>query len=177
MAACSEKVGPPPGTDIANNPRGQHDQRKRHGEEEQRKEGECRQGHHDAVPQGPAADAEHGLNDNGQHGGLYAVEQAGENVGLLKQRIGRRQRQDDEEAGDDEQRASDDATLGAVQQPADIGRQLLGFRAGKQGAVVEGVEEPGFRNPALLLHQHLVHQRDLAGSPSFAAQRMDLNVS
>ena len=50
-----------------------------------------------------------------------------------------------------------------VHQPADIHGQLLGLRARQQHAVVQGVQEPRFADPSLLLDEDAVHHRDLAG--------------
>ena len=59
--------------------------------------------------------------------------------------------------------AGDDAARGPVQQPADIGGELLRLGAGQQHAVVERVQEPVLADPALLLDQDAVHDRDLPG--------------
>ena len=57
-------------------------------------------------------------------------------------------------------------------EPADVNGELLRLGAGKQHAVVEGVEEPGFADPALLLDQDAMHHRDLAGGAA-EAERSD----
>ena len=51
----------------------------------------------------------------------------------------------------------------AVHQPADIGGKLLRLGAGQEHAVVQRMQEPRLVDPAFLLDQHAVHQRDLAG--------------
>jgi hypothetical protein len=65
--------------------------------------------------------------------------------------------------GSTKKHAGDDAAEGAVQQPADIDAQLLGLGAGQQHAEVERMQEALFADPALLLDQDAVHDRDLAG--------------
>ena len=52
---------------------------------------------------------------------------------------------------------------GPVQQPADIGRELLRLRSRQQHAVVQRMQEPAFGDPVLLLDQDAVHHRDLPG--------------
>ena len=81
------------------------------------------------------------------------------------------QRHDRDDAGQDEQPAGDEAAARAVQQPADIGGELLRLRAGQQHAVVERVQEAALGDPALLLDQDAVHDRDLAGRPAEAQER------
>jgi hypothetical protein len=48
-----------------------------------------------------------------------------------------------------------------VKAPADVGGQLLGFRAGQHHAEIERVQEAAFINPTPLVHQQAVHQRNL----------------
>ena len=55
-----------------------------------------------------------------------------------------------------------------MHQPADIGRKLLRLGARQQHAIVEGMQEPLFRDPALLLDQNAVHDRDLSGGTAEA---------
>src|SRR5271169_6402130 len=50
-----------------------------------------------------------------------------------------------------------------MHEPADIGGQLLRFRARKHHAVVERVQKAPLRDPAAALDQLLVHDRNLAG--------------
>ena len=44
-----------------------------------------------------------------------------------------------------------------MQQPADVGGQLLGLGAGQQHAVIHGVQEPALADPPLLIDQHPLH--------------------
>ena len=50
-----------------------------------------------------------------------------------------------------------------MHEPADIGGELLRLGAGQQHAVVQRVQEPVLADPALLLDEDAVHDRDLAG--------------
>ena len=55
-----------------------------------------------------------------------------------------------------------------MQQPADVRRELLRFRAGQQHAVVQRVQESRLADPAPPLDQLAMHERDLAGRPAEA---------
>ena len=61
----------------------------------------------------------------------------------------------------------------AVQQPADIGRELLRLRARQQHAEIERVQETRLVDPFLLVDHDAVHHRDLAGR-SAEAEAADL---
>jgi hypothetical protein len=50
-----------------------------------------------------------------------------------------------------------------VQQPADIGRELLRLRPRQQHAVIERVKKTLLADPAFLVDQDAVHHRDLPG--------------
>ena len=58
-----------------------------------------------------------------------------------------------------------------VEQPADVDRELLGLGTGQQRAVVQGVQEAPLPDPALLLDQRALHDRDLAGRAAEGLQR------
>jgi hypothetical protein len=49
-----------------------------------------------------------------------------------------------------------------MEQPPNVGRELGGFRAGKQHAVIQRVKKSRFTDPAPALHEFLVHDGDLA---------------
>ena len=53
-----------------------------------------------------------------------------------------------------------------MQQPADIGGELLCFGAREQHAVIEGMQITAFGDPMAPLHQFLVHDGDLASRPA-----------
>jgi hypothetical protein len=57
-----------------------------------------------------------------------------------------------------------------MQQPADVDRQLRRLGARQQHAVVERVQEARVADPASLLHQLAMHQRDLPGRSAEAQQ-------
>ena len=78
----------------------------------------------------------------------------------------------DEESGQHEERPGDQPADRSVQEPADVDGQLLRLGPGKEHAVVEGVQEPPFPDPAQLVDQRAVHDRDLAGR---AAERLERN--
>src|SRR5215212_3294179 len=63
----------------------------------------------------------------------------------------------------DEEGACHDATQRPVQAPANISRDLLGLRSGKEHAEVQGPQVLFLRNPALVFDQFTVHDRDLSG--------------
>ncbi len=73
--------------------------------------------------------------------------------------------------GQDEQGPGHETADGPVQQPADVGGELLRLGPGQQHAVVEGVQESVFADPPLLVDQDAVHDRDLAGGPAEAERR------
>ena len=58
-----------------------------------------------------------------------------------------------------------------VHQPADIDGELLRLRPRQQHAVVERMQEPGFRDPAAFLDQDAMHHRDLPRRSAEAQQR------
>jgi hypothetical protein len=120
------------------------------------------------VLQCPRTDAVGGLNTIAVTGRLDAVEQPGHQWRLAEGDIDPGQGDQDEQRGQHEQHTGDDATPGTVHQPADVGRQLLGFRPGQHHAVVEGVQEAPLGNPATLLDQFLMHHRNLPGRPAKA---------
>ena len=59
----------------------------------------------------------------------------------------------------------------AVHEPADVGGELLRLGAGQEHAVVQGMQEAVLADPALLLDDDAVHDRDLAGGAAEAEQR------
>ena len=145
---------------------------KRHVEEEDRDEGGSGNRHHGPVLQRARADPPDGMQHDGQHRGLEAEEQPCDETDIAEGGIDPAQAQDRQETRQDEQRAGNEAALGAVQQPADIDRQLLRLRPRQQHAVVERVQEAVLADPALFLDQNSVHHGDLAGRPA-EAQRGD----
>ena len=152
--------------------RGAHDPREGHvkdGDGHETGDGDRPQQRHLArAAQRAAADSPHGLQHDGRDGGLDAVEHAGHPAHVAERHVDPAQRDEDEQRGQHEQPARHDAARGAVHQPADVGGQLLRLGPGQQHAVVERVQEAPLGNPALLLDQLAVHDRDLAGGPAEA---------
>ena len=70
--------------------------------------------------------------------------------------------------GSTNKRPGNEAAMRAMQQPADVHRELLRFRSRQQHAVVQRMQEPIFADPALLVDQNAVHHRDLPGRPAEA---------
>ena len=101
-----------------------------------------------------------------QHRRLQPEQQALHQRHVAEQQIDRRQRGDDDRAGKHEQQPGDQPAAHAVQQPAGIGRELHRLRSGQQHAVVQRMQEPRLVEPALLVDEDAVHQRDLAGRPA-----------
>jgi len=125
-------------------------------------EGGKRNGHQMAVAQSAGADAPGRGQDDGDHGGLHAVEDAGDGGHAAISHIGPGQADQQDERGQDEKHAGDDAAQGAVHHPADVNGELRGFGAGQQHAVIEGVQEAVFRDPSPAFHQFGMHHGDLA---------------
>ena len=139
-------------------------------EEEDADEGGGRDGVHSAVLERAPADAQDGLDDHGQHGGLDAVEDRLDDRDILEAGVEIAEPQHDQGAGQHEEDAGHDAARRAVQQPADIGGKLGRLRTGQQHAVIERVEEPALADPVPLVDQHAVHHGDLAGRAAEAEQ-------
>ena len=70
-----------------------------------------------------------------------------------------------------EQHARDQAAEPAVEQPAGVDRELLRLRSGQQHAVAQRVQEPPLADPAALVDQLALHDRDLAGRTPERLQR------
>lgn len=153
---------PPQQSDRGNNGR------KRNFQEENRQECQRGDAHHESVLQHLAPDSPQRLDDDLQHGGLEPEQHACGDGQLAPQHIGDAQCENAEEAGKDEQDPGDQPTAYPVQDPADVDRQLLCFRAGQKHGEVQRVKKALFRDPAPFLDQQPVHDRDLAGWPAKA---------
>ena len=69
-----------------------------------------------------------------------------------------------------EQNAGGQAAAHAVQQPAQIGRELLRLWAGQQHAEIQRVQEARVFDPFFLVDQYAMHQGDLRrGAPEIDA--------
>ena len=149
----------------------QDDDRKRNVEEEDADERGRRQRAQNIVLERPPADAEHGLQHDGEHRRLEAEERRGHQRDIAERRIDVAQPHDGHDAGHHEQPARHQAAERAMHQPADIGRELLRLRAGQQHAIVERMQEAPLGDPALLLDHDAMHHRDLAGRAAEAQER------
>jgi len=110
-----------------------------------------------------APDAPGLLHDDGGDRRLDAVEQSGHQRHVAEGDVHPGQRDQDEQRRQHEQRAGNDAAPASMHQPADIGRELLRLRARQHHAVVQRVQEAALGNPAPVLDQFLMHDRNLAG--------------
>ena len=143
--------------------RTQDDQGERHFQKSDRDEGrDCHRDHPPSHQRSPA-DPEQRLGHDRQHRGLQPEEQALDQGKMSEAEIGNAERQHHNEAGKHEERSGSDAAPHPVHQPADIGGKLLRLGPWQEHAVVQRMEEPLLVDPAFLLDEHAVHQRDLAG--------------
>ena len=149
--------------EIADHAGRDDDDREGHVEKEDRDKGDGGQRDHQPVAQRALADADHGMDDDGEHRGLQPEEHRLDEADIAIGRVDVAQPHDGDDAGQDEQAAGHDAAGGPVQQPADIGRKLLRLRPRQQHAVVQRMQEPALGDPVLFLDQDAVHHRDLPG--------------
>ncbi len=77
--------------------------------------------------------------------------------------IGQRQPQHEQRAGQHEQQPGRETALHAVQPPADIGRELHRLGAGEKHAEIQCRQIARLVDPALLVDDDAMHERDLAG--------------
>src|SRR3546814_6838804 len=80
---------------------------------------------HDVVLECALADAHHRFNDDGEHRGLQSEEQPDDQRGVAEQHIDIAEPQDRDEPRQHEQRTGDQPAFRLVEQPADIGGELL----------------------------------------------------
>ena len=109
------------------------------------------------------ADADERLDHDHQHGGLDAEQRAVDQRDAAAERVEQAQAQHHEGARQHEQDAGGEPAAHAMQQPADIGRELLRLRARQQHAEIERVQETRLVEPFFLVDHDAVHQRDLPG--------------
>ncbi len=83
-------------------------------------------------------------------------------------RVDRGESPEDEDRGDYEEGPRHDPAPRAMEQPADVDRELLRFWSGQEHAVGERVEEALLGDPALPVYQVALHDGDLARGPSEA---------
>lgn len=104
-----------------------------------------------------------GLHHDGGHCGLDAVEEAGDQRHLAESDIHPRQDNQNQQRGQHEQHTGHNAAPSPMHQPADIRSQLLRLGARKHHAVIECMQEAPFGDPAPVLDQLLMHDRNLPG--------------
>ena len=140
----------------------QNHDRKRNPEDEQREEGQHRDDDMHRLLERPLRDARQRFGHQRNDGALQAEEHAHQPRQLPEGRIGRAQGEDDAETRQHEQDAGDQAAAHAVQQPADVGRELLRFRTRQQHAEIERMQELRFADPFALVDHQAMHECDLA---------------
>ncbi len=137
----------------------------REGHPEHREREERRHGERDepGPGQGPPTHPPHGLHHHGDHRRREAREHGRDQHGVARHDVDRREDEQGEHAGQDEQGARGQAAADAVEQPADVDRELLRLGTGQQHAVVQRVQEPALTDPAAPVDQLALHHGDLAG--------------
>ena len=140
---------------------GHDDERKRRGKEEDRDKGRRRDGDVVGPAQGALRHAEKRFDDDHENGGLDAEKSGFHQRDFAVIGVGDAEREHDRGAGQNEQKAGRETADRAVEPPADIGRELHRFGAGKKHAKVERIQEALFRDPAPLIDDEAMHQRDL----------------
>ena len=163
----------PAGKDGADQRRDENDERKGRCEEEQRREGRGGEPDLEARVERALADPDQRLDDDRQHRRLHAQEQRREPAEIGGVGVEDRQPENDRRAGDHEEQPRRQSAAAPVQPPADIGRELLRLRPRQQMAEIESAQIGALADPALLLHDFAMHQRDLARR-SAEAQAADL---
>jgi len=155
----------------ADQPRREKDQRERGSEKVDRDERHRSQSARRIRSQSSPTHANDRLQNDREHRGFQAEEQRRHRPHGAEQDVNPRKRKDRERARQNEQRARDQPPAHAVEQPADVCRQLLRLGPGQQHAKVERVEKPRFADPSLLVDQDAMHQRDLPCRPAETERR------
>ena len=155
---CTAPLEEPP--EHAGSDDDRRERRREHGEGDEGRDGKPDER---GTDEGAPPDPGHRLDDDGDHRGCDTGEHRGHEARLAVGDVDGRQHQQGEHPGQHEQPAGDQPAAGAVEQPAGVDRELLGLRTGQQHAVVEGVQETLLTDPALLVDQLVLHDRDLPG--------------
>ena len=171
VGRARERAPAGPCPERADQTRAQHDRRKRRSEQEQRREGRNRDHPRRDPGQRPRPDPDQRLEHDRQHRRLDPVEQPRHQRRLPERDVDEAQPHDREKPRQHEQQPRHQAPARAVQQPAQIDRQLMRLRPRQQHAEVERVQEPLLADPTLLLDQDAVHHRDLPGRTAEAQRR------
>jgi hypothetical protein len=116
-----------------------HDERKAHAEREDRDERRGGDRDHCAVLERAAPDAHHGLEYDGEHGGLEPEEDGRNHGDVLEARVKHAEQQDREEAGQHEEDARREPAAPPMQHPAAVRDELLRLGTRQQHRIVHGV--------------------------------------
>ena len=166
LPARLESVGRNSSTHEPDGRSGNHDCWKRHLEGEHSNKSRHRDAPQPAVPEGTRADTPGGVQHDGCNCRLDAVEQCGHDRHITKAHIDPGQADHHEQGRQNEQRSGDDPSPSAMQEPADIGGELLRLRPREQHAVVERMQETLLADPVPALDQLGMHDGDLARRPA-----------
>ena len=170
VAGGRKRLRPPARAEIAEEAGGDDDHRERHPETEDADESGGGDGDRGPASQRSPRHPHHRFENDGKHRRLQAEEDGLEPADAVEEGIERGKHEDDGEAGEDEERAGDDAATRAVEEPADIGGELLGLGTGEQHAEIQRMQEPVLRYPLSLVDEHAVHEGDLPGGPAEAKE-------
>ena len=168
MLHDEEFVGPNFAADKSNQRGRSNNEREGDSKEVNRHESETSEGPHHFVLEGLFADANHRRADDGQHGGLQAVERRRNPGDISEFHVNITQAPQDEHGWEHEQHPGDDTAPRPMHEPADVGGQLLSFGARQEHAVVKGVQESVLVDPLAAFDQLRVHDGDLARGPAEA---------
>jgi len=144
---------------------GKHHEREGHGKEKQGDERRDREAYEQVVVEGASGDPQDRLDHDRYDDGLHPVEKTPDrrHVGVGDRQVGEQPQHEDR--GDHEEGASNYATQGPVQPPADVGGDLLRLGSWQKHAEVERPQVLPLRDPTLLLDQFPMHDRDLPRRP------------
>ncbi len=136
---------------------------KGYGEKEDGDEGRGGDGPIVRLVQSAPRDADERLDDDHENGGLDAEKGRLDDRHLSEQGVGDAEPEHDQGARQHEEQAGGEAARRTVQPPADIGGKLHGLRARQQHAEIERMQKALLADPAALLDENAMHERDLSG--------------
>ena len=160
-------------TSAPDDPGGEDDDRERHGEHRERDERRDRQ-HRPAcgVYRARALSRTTAWATIAMHRGGDTGEDRGDDRGVAPAGVDDRQRRGSPRSpGSTNRMPAMSPPSGAVEEPAEVDRQLLGLGAGQQGAVAERVQEALLADPSAPVDDLGVHHRDLSGGAAEGLQR------
>src|SRR5438552_6944926 len=157
----------PPGSERQPRPgSGQYDDRERNADDEDREERERGQDGGNPSPDRPAADAHHRGRHDPDHRRREPLEDRGDDRELAARSVEPREAGHQDRCRRNEQHPGGDPSLGAVEEPTGVDRQLLSLGARQEQAEGQRVQEAVLAEPSAAGHQLLVHDRDLPGGPA-----------